>query len=203
MVTAVFIHLVGLAFNVAGIMRSGQRPQVLVYAFIIDVALRLLTLRVTPRALAAYISAPPAPGQTSAPFVDEQTHQPATFPAYVIVVTMLAGFGFILANVNAQKQLDLDPNLLAADLRWGLLLALVYWLQALAARTITIDPSATLIQNLGYNTRDIVILALAVLGAGGAVAARQTWGLTSSGWTVLGPLLAVRFLFDLGRVKRQ
>jgi hypothetical protein len=36
-----------------------------------------------------------------------------------------------------------------------------------------------------------------LLGAGAVVVVRQMTGRTSSGWAVLGPLLVIRFLFDL------
>jgi hypothetical protein len=81
------------------------------------------------------------------------------------------------------------------------LLAATYWVQALIARTITIDPAAPPELNLGYNARDLVILTFALLTGGAAVAARQTSGLNSSGWVVLAPLLVVRFFFDLSSAR--
>jgi len=46
------VHAVGLALTVLGIVRSGERPPVLVYQFILAYALRLVTIRVMQQALA-------------------------------------------------------------------------------------------------------------------------------------------------------
>ena len=54
---------------------------------------------------------------------------------------------------------------------------------------------------IGYNARDLVILAFAVLTAGSAVAARQMSGRNGSGWVVLAPLLVVRFFFDVSSAR--
>jgi hypothetical protein len=98
--------------------------------------------------------------------------------------------------------LHIDAAALMRDVRWAGRLAVVYWVQALLGRTITIDPAAPNGLNFGYNARDIVILAFAVLTAGAAVFWRQTSGMNSSGWVVLAPLLVVRFLFDLSSARR-
>lgn len=203
MVAAFFIHLAGLAINVLGIVRSGERPQVLVYAFIIDVSLRLMTIAVAPAALARYIGAPPADGVRPAPFIDEQTGRPAEASAYLIVMLFVSGLAFLLVNVTPARTLDIDSAQLAADLRWATLLGAMYWLQGVASRTITIVPSATLRENLAYNTRDIVILAMATLAAGAVVVVRQARQLPASGWVVLGPVLVVRFLFDISSARSR
>jgi uncharacterized membrane protein YhaH (DUF805 family) len=76
-------------------------------------------------------------------------------------------------------------------------LAIVYWVQSLLSRTTVIDPRAPWDVNVGYNTREITILALAVLFAGTVVVVRQANDLPASGWTVLGPLFVFRFVYDL------
>jgi hypothetical protein len=43
----------------------------------------------------------------------------------------------------------------------------------------------------------MTILALATLTAAAVVVYRQSRGLSASGWVLLGPLLAFRFLYDL------
>lgn len=198
---AFFIHLAGFAINLIGIVRSGERPQVLVYAFIIDVALRLLTIALAPAAFAPYVSAPPAAGARPAPFIDGQTGRPAGPSAYLIVMLFVAGVAFLLANATEARTLEIDPGQLAADLRWGVALGAMYWIQGVASRTITIVPSASLRDNLAYNTRDIVVLAMATLAAGAVVVVRQARQLPASGWVVLGPLLVARFLFDVSSAR--
>jgi len=203
----VLVPLLGLLFSIFGIVRSGDRPEVLVYAFILDFTLRLITVRVLLHALrtgslapvVSVFALPPELGEPSYAPVYEETRRPIHFATYFVVVGALAAFAFVLVNVGADKQIHLDPAALARDVRWAGGLALIYWLQALIGRTMTIDPAAADELNLGYNARDVVILAFAVLVAGAAVAARQMSGLNSTGWVVLGPLLVVRFFFDVAR----
>ena len=143
MVTAyvVAVQVAGLALAVAGVVRAGDRPQVLLYAFILEYALRLATVFAVVRALAAR-----------------------------------------------------DDSLLG---RLAPIVALVYWVQSLLDRTTIVDANARWDVNVGYNTRELTILAVSVLVAGLAVVVRQANDLPASGWTVLGPLFAFRFLYDL------
>ena len=109
---------------------------------------------------------------------------------------------FVLVNAGADHQVHVDADTFGHDLQWAIWLALTKWLEGLLDRTITIDPDAPAALNFGYNARDVVILAFAVLTASAAVMARQMSGLDSSGWVVLAPLLVVRFVFDLSAALR-
>lgn len=196
------LHAAGLAFAIFSIMQSGQRPQVLLYAFILDYTLRLTTigaLALPPfRAALPFVTRPPARNQQSLPVRrgEEATAPPGHFGTYLLVMAALTFFAFILIHVNADRELSLDLRTFENDLLWGIGLGLVYWLEGLATRTIVIDPKARVETNFGYNTRDVTILACAVLTASLVVAARQEMDLPASGWAVLGPLLAFRALFD-------
>ena len=182
----------------------------LVYAFILEFLLRLVTIRLallafasnTLTSLASAFTASPAPGQRSYAPVYEETRQPIRFSTYIVVVVALGVMAFVLVNVGADHQLHVDADTLIGDLRWAGWLALTYWLEGLIDRTITIDQSADATLNFGYNARDLAILAFAVLTAGAAVVARQMSGLNDSGWVVLAPLIVVRFLFDLSAALR-
>ena len=109
----------------------------------------------------------------------------------------LAFLAVVLGNVNADRKLDLDAARFEQDLQWASGLAIIYWLQSLLTRTAVIDPKARWDVNVGYNTRELTILAVSVLVAGMVVVVRQANDLPSSGWTVLGPLFAFRFLYDV------
>jgi hypothetical protein len=205
----VVVNLIGLALAFLGIVRSGERTTVLVYAFILEFLLRLVTLQVMQRALKAHrcesaiasLTVPPAPGQRSyAPFY-EDTGRPIPFHTYIIIVLLLAWIAFVIVNVGVDREFHLDPEMLVGDLRWAFALAGIYWLEGLIGRTITIDRYASSELNLGYNARDLVVLAFAVLTAGWGVIARRIWRLNSSGWVVLAPLLVVRFFFDLNSAR--
>jgi hypothetical protein len=127
----------------------------------------------------------------------EGSQQAAGPGAYFFTVIFLAFLAVVLGNVNADRELELDAARFEMDLQWASALALVYWLQSLLARTTVIDPKARWDVNVGYNTREITILAMAVLTGGMVVVARQVADLPASGWTVLAPLFAFRFLYDV------
>ena len=133
----------------------------------------------------------------SQPIRSEGSRQPAGAGAYLFTVTFLAFLAVVLGNVNAERVLELDAARFEQDLQWASGLALVYWVQSLFARTTVIDPKASREVNVGYNTRELTILAVSVLVAGMVVVVRQANHLPASGWTVLGPLFAFRFLYDL------
>ena len=204
----VAVHFASLALAVSGVIRSGDRAQVLVYAFILEYALRLATVFAVTRALAMdggsllsrlapLICRLPAHASESQPIRYEGSQQTAGPGAYAFTVAFLAFLAFVLGNVNADREVDLDVARFEDDLQWAAGLAIVYWLQSLLSRTTVIDPRARWDVNVGYNTREITILALSVLFAGAVVVVRQAIGLPASGWTVLGPLFAFRFLYDL------
>ena len=87
-VYVVAVHLAGLAVAVVGILRAGDRPQVLVYAFILEYGLRLATVFAVTRTLAAredslllrlapLISRLPPASAKSQPIRYETSEQPA------------------------------------------------------------------------------------------------------------------------------
>ena len=196
------MHAAGRAFAFFSIMQSGQRPQVLLYAFILDYTLRLTTigaLSAPPLRFALpYVTRPPARTQQSLPVRQGENTDapPGTFGTYLLVMAALTFFTFILIHVNADRELSFDARAFESDVLWGIVVGVVYWAEGLATRTIVVDPRARVEINFGYNTRDVTILAFAVLTAGLVVAARQEMDLPPSGWAVLGPLLAFRALFD-------
>jgi hypothetical protein len=202
----VAVHLAGAALAIAGVIRAGDRAQVLVYAFILEYALRLATVFAITRALAMdrgsmvsrlvpLVCRLPAHATASQPIRYEGSQQAAGPGAYAFTVAFLAFLAFVLGNVNADRALDLTR--FEDDLQWAAGLAIVYWVQSLLSRTTVIDPRARWDVNVGYNTREITILALAVLFAGTVVVVRQANDLPASGWTVLGPLFGFRFVYDL------
>ena len=204
----VAVHLASLAVAVFGVIRAGDRAQVLVYAFILEYALRLATVFAVTRALAAngasllsrlapLICRLPATSTESRPIRYEDSQQTAGPPAYAFTVAFLAFLAFVLGNVNADHELDVDLARFEDDLQWAAGLAIVYWVQSLLSRTTVIDPRARWDVNVGYNTREITILALSVLFAGTVVVVRQANDLPASGWAVLGPLFVFRFAYDL------
>ena len=89
----VLANIVSLAVVIAGIVRSGQRTQVLLYAFILDFSFRLLTIHAITRMLrqkhkgrlpwvVSSVCSPPAPGQRSSPWTEEGSGRPAGSGAY-------------------------------------------------------------------------------------------------------------------------
>ena len=201
-------HVLSLALAVYTTQRSGVPVEILLYAFLIDYALRLAAIHTlhaglgspTPSliaALAPFISRRPAPGQTSQPVRDGENGPPAQIGKYFFALAVLAFFAFALMNVNADKQIDLTPAAAARDMVWALAIGALYWINSLLTRTMVINPDDSLVKNLGYNTKEVVILSFAVLTGGAVVAVRQGMDMGPSAWTVMGPLLLFRFLYDL------
>lgn len=202
-------HLLALGLAVYTTRSSGVPVEVLLYAFLIDYVLRLGSLQLLHTAMASprhswlrtvapLVTRRPAPGQPSHP-VREGHHAgpPARMRAYFLVISAVAFFAFVLMHVNADKQLDLRPHAGAGDLLWALVIGSIYWINSLLTRTIVIHPAEPVTRNLGYNSKETTILTLAVITGGAVVAVRQEMGLGASGWTVMGPLLFFRFLYDL------
>ena len=202
-------HLLALALAVYTTRRSGVPVEILLYAFLIDYAMRLGSIHVlhsamaSPRhswlqALAPLVTRRPAPGQPSHPVREgHPAGPPARTGAYFLVIVAVAFFAFVLMHVNADKQLDLRPQAAVGDLLWALVIGSIYWINSLLTRTMVIHPAEPVTRNLGYNSKETTILTLAVITGGVVAAVRQEMGLGASGWTVMGPLLFFRFLYDL------
>jgi hypothetical protein len=201
-------HLLSLALAIYTTRRSGVPADILLYAFLIDYALRLGTIQVLhaaaaagrdtfSAALAPYVSRLPARGQQSHPVREGEGGPPARLGAYVVVLIVCSFFAFALMSVNADQQIDLRRVAGPEDMQWALLIGVIYWANALLARTLVIHPDEPVTRNFGYNSKEVVILALAVLAGSVVVAIRQNMNLDASPWTVMGPLLFFRFLYDV------
>ena len=124
------VHASGLALTVWTIVRSGDRPQVLLYAFVLDYLLRLATVyALTHRAprLAPFLASPPPPGDAPEPLRNEESRKPIGWTGYALVTLALAAFAFVLANVNQRHELDADFGIVLDDLGWSMRLAAIYW----------------------------------------------------------------------------
>lgn len=201
-------HLLSLALAIYTTRASGVPVQILLYAFLIDYLLRLGTIQILHAAISAqrdtllvalapHVSKLPGAGQESRPVREGEHGPPARLGTYFLVMIACAYFAFVLMNVNADRQIDMRTAGAAANLKWALLIGVIYWANALLTRTMVIHPTESLTHNFGYNTKEVTILALAVLTGALVVAVRQGMDLDASPWTVMGPLLFFRFLYDL------
>lgn len=192
-------HLASLALAVYSIRTGGVKVVVLLYAFMIEYVFRLATipmLYATP-GVARFVSRQPGRHQRSQPVTKGDGGPPANLGIYFLLMIVLVYFAFVLANVNADRQLDLEPSDAGRDFAWATIIALLYWFNGLITRTIVIDRARPLTVNLGFNTKEVTVLALAVITGAVIVVYRQNADLPASGWTVMGPLLGYRFLYDL------
>lgn len=181
---------------------------ILLYAFLIDYALRLGTIQLlhgalssrTPTPLAAIaplVTRQPAAGQQSYPVTHGDEGPPASLGTYIVVLAVLLFFAFVLMNVTAAHELSLTFAVGLGELWWAVVIGAIYWINSLLTRTMVIHPRESAVRNFGYNSKEVTIVALAVLTGGVVVGVRQNLGLDASGWTVMGPLLFFRFLYDL------
>lgn len=201
-------HLLSLGLAVYTTRTSGVPVEILLYAFLIDYVFRLGSIQVLHaamvsgrqtflHAIAPYVSRQPDPRQQSHPVLEGEGGPAARFGTYLIVIAFIAMLAFVLMNVNADKEISLTPDAGVRDVFWALVIGSIYWINSLLTRTMVIRPSESLTRNFGYNTKEVTILSLAVLTGGLVVAVRQGMDLAPSGWTVMGPLLFFRFLYDL------
>ena len=208
----VLSHAASLAFAVYTTQRSGVRTQVVLYAFIIDYILRLASIRPLhlwsrsdrrwARAAASALSRQPTGGEKPAPLVEQNSGRFLGLWGHLGLMALLSYFAFVLANVDADRRLGSGLATVLDDLDWAIVVGITYWVNALVTRIIVIDSSQPPTKSFGYNTRELAILAAAVLVGGALVAVRQMNGYQASAWSVMGPLLVIRTLTDLhGRLK--
>lgn len=201
-------HLAALALAVYAMRTSGVRTEVLLYAFIIDYAFRLFTVRTFHAWLqpesgdrlhnaAAFLSRRPAKGQKPEKLVDQNSGRPLGIVAYGFVMATLFYFAFVLANVNAEGEFGSTRSAILSDLNAAVIVAAIYWVNALLTRELMINPNQSLVDNLGYNNRVIGLLAASILVGGVVFLVRKKMGAPASAWTVMGPLLVWRTIIDL------
>lgn len=201
-------HLLSLALAIYTTRASGVRADILLYAFLIDYLLRLITIQTLHSAISAgrdtfvlalapLVSRPPRLGQSSRPVTVGEHGPPARLPVYLLAMAAFTYFAFVLMNVDADKQIDLAKIAGLEDLKWAALIGVIYWANALLTRTVVIHPDEPITRNFGYNSRELTVLALAVLTGAVVVAVRQEMNLDASAWTVMGPLLGYRCASDL------
>lgn len=203
----VLSHAASLAFAVYTTQRSGVRTQVLLYAFIIDYILRLSSIRplyfasrsekTWVRRAASALSRRPARGEEATPLVEQNSGRALGLWGHLGLMALLSYFAFVLANVDADRQLGSDLATVLDDLDWAVAVGVTYWVNALVTRMIVVDPGRPPTKSFGYNTGELSLLALAVLVGGVVVAVRQMNGYQASAWSVMGPLLVIRTLGDL------
>jgi hypothetical protein len=197
-----------LALAVYTTSASGVPVSILLYAFLFDYMLRLGSIQLlhgvmtsrTPTlltAIAPLVTRQPAVGQQSHPVTRGEGGPAAPIGSYLLVLAVLLFFAFVMMNVNADQEIDLTIRVGVRDLWWALLIGAIYWINSLLTRTMVIHPRESAARNFGYNSKELTILALAVLTGGVVVGVRQNMGLEASGWTVMGPLLFFRFLYDV------
>ena len=201
-------HLASLLLAIYSLRAGGVGVQVLLYAFVIDYLLRLtsiIALHAGMRSsqpgwlgmIAPLVSRRPRAHQTSNPMRMGDGGPPARFSVYLAVLIFLGYLAFVLANVGPDRRLHLARADALYDLSWAIVIGALYWVNGLLTRSSVIDPQLPLSQNLGYNTREVTVLALSVLTAAAIVVYRQNADLPASPWTVMGPLLGWRFIYDV------
>ena len=147
----VLSHAASLAFAVYTTQRSGVRTQVLLYAFLIDYILRLSSIRPLylwsrsdrswARAAASALSRRPARGEKPEPLVEQNSGRFLGLWGHLGLMALLSYFAFVLANVDADRQLGSDLATVLDDLDWAIVVGITYWVNALVTRIIVIDPS--------------------------------------------------------------
>jgi hypothetical protein len=199
-IAAIWIaHLLSLAVAVYIIRTGDVAVIVLLYAYMLEYVLRLATIPMLYHvpAVARFVTRRPHHNQETHPVRQGEGGPPAGVGSYLLAIGVFAGFAFALAHVNADRRIELGALDPPRDFAWAMLIAFLYWANGLITRTTFIDRGKPLAINLGYNSKEVTVLALSVLTGTVIVVYRQNADLPPSAWTVMGPLLGYRFLFDL------
>jgi hypothetical protein len=194
-------HLTALGLSVFWYGSRQDEPRVFFYAYILTCLLEILCLafflRLYPgaprwlRALLERHTRRPRAGEVSQPYI-VQGGGAAGLGSILVAFGIIAFFGFILANVNSAKELDVSRAQFLLELARAAPLCLIYLLETLIGRGLVADFWAAPSRNYGYNSSQLTYLALAVLSSGALMVMVQDRLDHSTGWVVLGPLLFFR-----------
>jgi hypothetical protein len=205
---AILANVIALALTLGTVLLTGMNPRVLLFAFILTYMGQLILLDLLLRIhrrhpsegtlrILRWVTRAPLPGQIPAPLVEEKSGKAQRLGGYLLVWGCLTLFAFILAHVNADRELDFAWPGFAGELAWACLLTAVYLGQDLLARSLVVDFKSSAETNFGYNSSEVGMLGCAVLLAAAFVVVRQSMGAGSSAWVVMGPLVAMRHVGDL------
>ncbi len=195
-----FVNAVSLALVVGGIVWSGESPRVGVYVFYFNYVLRLVTfhfLYIT-HGLGGPAWRRVALAVTRRPYRDQPSHPvrhgdysgpPAGTGAYLIVMIVTGFFAFMLMHAGPDKKLHISWPTVLHEAGWALALSPVGWLQDLWDRRITVNFRESIETNLGYNSSETTIAAVAVLTGGMLSVVFHT------PWYLAGALLGFHHLF--------
>ena len=187
----VLSHAASLAFAIYTTQRSGVRTQVVLYTFIIDYILRLVfdpavvllvTLGRTVGLRAAASALSRQPGERREAGAARGTELgPASWVCArgvtSALMALLSYFAFVLANVDADRQLGSDLATVLDDLDWAIVVGITYWVNALVDPDHRDRSEAGRRRRVSDTTRaSSAILAVAVLVGGAVVAVRQMNG---------------------------
>lgn len=194
-------HLTALGLSFFWYDTRQDDPRVFFYAYILTSLLELFALAAFLRIhagapgwlqeLLERITRRPAGGEVSQPVMVEGGGA-AGLGGLSFAFGVVIFFGFILANVNSAKELDVTWPQFSAELAGALPLCLLYLLETFWGRGIVVDFQAGPEVNYGYNSSQLTFLALAVLASGALMVVVQDRLDHSTGWVVLGPLLFFR-----------
>jgi hypothetical protein len=207
-------NLVLLGLVILGVEYYDQNPRILVYAFLLAYTLKLLTIegillvheeRIFPftAGLLPYMSKNPPPGIVSQPFIEEGSNKPIKLPGYLLLMGGIFFCIIIMLHVNKRHTLDFEWGVFFREISWGAFLAFFCWIGDVITRAIIIDVNASREINYGYNNREVVVIAFAVLLGALAVMVFQMRGQDPTPWVIYGPMLVLKQFSDMRQAKKR
>lgn len=205
-------HLTALGLSLFWYGARQTGPRVFLYAYVLTSLLELFCLAtflwlhpLAParlQGLLERLTRRPTAGEAAQPIMVAGGGA-AGLGSITVAFGIVIFFGFILANVNSAKQLDVTWGQFSAELAGAAPLCLIYLLETLLGRGIVADFRDAPVINYGYNSSQFTFLALAVLTSGFLMVLVQNSLDHSSGWVVVGPLLFFRHVTMIIRGYRQ
>ena len=207
------LHLSIFIGSLVLLMATGQNPRVLLYAHCLALVVRMPTVwliankvQVNPDSPLLKFTRLPTQFDKGKPYRNNKTREPAGLASHISAsLTLLFMVGLILYGSEGGAFLALDT--LTQELAWGVLIAMLFWLDDVLGKQLIVAPKKQLVQNLGYNTpagnfmlAAIFITCFALL----ILAYLSTWVMVdapkhvpSVAWAILVTLSILKLIFQL------
>ena len=199
-------RLVTLGVVVWSLWYFEANPRVLLFAFILITVAQVVQVKLfyslarSPRFRSFVISRTRNPTKAESEWAENYVklqNAATNLPQVLMMIGILTLFAFMLSHVDQHKELDFDFATFAGEMTFALGLTALYIIESLVLGETVMDLDRPPSVNLHYESRRITALALAVLMAGAGIAYLQSTGQGTSPWVIIGPLLVMKYAFDI------
>ena len=218
----IFTHFVAFFFSIALVVWSEQSPRVLLYAYLLGILFRMVTIWIFAKSVVSsgqkgwliqHTTREPKKWERSKPYRNERTREPAVLGTYIGgIIAMFVMVGVLLMPFSGTKFLSMQVML--PEIAWALVIALIYLADDMISRQLVISTVNPVGKNLGYNVSGLnfmlaaIFICAVILLFAMNIAAWITGGRIArieflTEWMILVVLTALRFIYDFLRDIKQ